>query len=174
MPMTDRTQTICWCILGPLFVLGAYQTGKTVLRLAKGNSFPGPAASRLPDERVPRRSPPAVGGAPFALFAAIRQVESAGNDYAVGDDGISRGPYQITRAYWHDACEHAGVDWEYDTYVWDPDRCEYLMMAYWDRYGARTDEERARCHNSGPKWRQKYRLTNGYWAKVKAAMLFDN
>ena len=40
-----------------------------------------------------------------ALLAAIRQVESHGNDKAVGDGGKAIGPYQVWRGYWQDAVE---------------------------------------------------------------------
>jgi len=100
------------------------------------------------------------------LFDAIREVESAGDDYAVGDGGASKGPYQIGRAYWSDS----GLPWDYDECVWSRRHCEAVMLAYWQRYGARTNEQRARCHNSGPRWREKYPLTDRYWLRVQEAM----
>ena len=106
---------------------------------------------------------PAPGG--WRLFAAIRQVESAGDDFAVGDDGCSRGPYQITRAYWTDA----RVPWPYDPYVWSARHCEVVMVRYWARYGARTDEQRARMHNGGPRGHRK-RCALRYWRAVKLAL----
>jgi hypothetical protein len=69
-----------------------------------------------------------------ALLAAIRQVESAGNDRAVGDGGKSRGPFQIQRAYWREAV--AGTDaagWDYDKHVWDPERAGYVVWLHWSR-----------------------------------------
>jgi len=108
------------------------------------------------------------------LYDAIRQVESAGNDCAVGDDGKSRGPYQITRAYWKDACEAAGESWDYDTHVWDRDRCEYLMYHYWKRYCPRAlatldFETLARVHNGGPDGARE-RCTLDYWKRVEARL----
>ena len=104
------------------------------------------------------------------LYDAIFAHESVCGTQLVGDGGKSLGPFHICRDYWRDACKHAGLDWSYDRWVMDRDRSEYLMHAYWSRYGAVTYEEMARCHNSGSKWRQKYHLTNDYWRKVQRAM----
>jgi len=104
-----------------------------------------------------------------ALFRAIAYVESKCDPRAVGDDGRSRGMYQIGRAYWQDACEYGGLDWEYDALVWSRPHCERIMLWYWKRYGARNDEERARLHNGGPNWRKKP-ATVDYWRRVKGAM----
>ena len=43
------------------------------------------------------------------LYHAIRMVESGGDDKAVGDGGMSKGPLQCSRAAWKDACEWGGV-----------------------------------------------------------------
>ncbi len=95
------------------------------------------------------------------LFYAIRQRESSHNDRAVGDNGKSRGPYQITKAYWADA----NVEWDYDTFVWSRFHSEQVMIAYWKRYGAQTDEQRARMHNGGPRGVQKASTLN-YWKSI--------
>ena len=112
----------------------------------------------------------ASAGEQRAYLDAIRMVESTGNDRAVGDGGRSCGPFQCGRAAWKDACEFGGVSWDYDCWVWDRARSERVFMWYTRRLGARAWEERARCWNSGPEWRKKYRLTNGYWRRVKAGM----
>jgi len=107
------------------------------------------------------------------LFDAIRQVESGGNDQAVGDGGTSRGPYQISRAYWEDACEQIGSYWDYNTYVWIDPVCEHIMNAYWLRYGATTDEERMALHVAGPtgiKKMKKSKQIQDYIKKVQAEM----
>ena len=106
------------------------------------------------------------------LFDAIRQVESGGGRRVLGDGGRSRGPYQIGRAYWQDACEYGGLRWRYDRWIWDARRCEYVMHLYWLRYGVTTDEQRARVHNGGPRGHRKPG-TRKYWARVQAAMKSD-
>ena len=45
------------------------------------------------------------------------------------------------------------------------------MARYWVRYGAVTDEARARTWNGGPSGMKKA-ATVGYWNKVKAALQF--
>ena len=40
------------------------------------------------------------------------------------------------------------------------------MLAYWTRYGAVTDEQRARIWNGGPRGMSKA-ATLPYWAKVQ-------
>lgn len=107
-----------------------------------------------------------------SLYDAIRQVESAGNNKAVGKDG-ELGPYQCGRAAWTDACEYEGLDWDYDTHVWDPDRCEYIMYLYWLRHKATTNEQRARIWNGGPRGMSKP-STLAYWRKVQEAMKENN
>lgn len=107
------------------------------------------------------------------LFVAMRHVESAGNDRAIGDGGRSKGPYQITRAYWSDACQFGGVRWNYDELVWSRSHSEQVMLWYWQRYGATTHEQRARMHNGGPRGHLKP-TTLPYWNKVQAAMKADH
>jgi hypothetical protein len=106
-----------------------------------------------------------------AIFNAIRQVESNGNDHAVGDDGRSKGPYQIQRQYWADG---GGKPRDYDRLVWCAPACEAVMLGYWQRYCpsalARGDfETLARVHNGGPA-RAKKRATLGYWQHCQQAM----
>lgn len=100
------------------------------------------------------------------LFDAIRQVESGGNDNAVGDGGRSIGPYQIQRAYWQDS--RVPGRWE-DCYR--RAYAERVMLAYWRRYcpaalEARDWERLARVHNGGPTGHRKA-ATAGYWKKVQ-------
>ncbi len=102
------------------------------------------------------------------LLAAIRQVESSGNDKAVGDGGKARGPYQIHRAYWQDACEYGGVKWSYEKHVTDRAKCEQVIRWYWLRYAPRNAsyETLAKIHNGGPRG-HKIEATKKYWRKVQ-------
>jgi hypothetical protein len=118
----------------------------------------------LSDQSVRPHHPPV---AMQSLFDAIRQVESQGNDRAVGDGNRSKGPYQCGRAAWEDG---GGDPARYDRLVWNRAATERVMLAYWQRYGAVTDEQKARCWNSGPKWRDRYPLTDDYWRRVQKVM----
>ncbi|MFW6125436.1 MAG: hypothetical protein ACOC46_04740 [Pirellulales bacterium] len=103
------------------------------------------------------------------LLDAIRAVETGGEPNpatAVGDGGRSRGPYQITRAYWADGCDHGGADWDYDELVGSRPHCERVMIWYWDRYGAATDRQRARMHAGGPRGHSR-QTTLPYWRRVR-------
>jgi hypothetical protein len=107
------------------------------------------------------------------LFRAIRAVETSGMaapDRAVGDQGRSIGPYQISRAYWVDS--GVGGEWT---------RCrshaysEAVMSAYWQRHcpdalRRRDLEVLARVHNGGPKGHTKPE-TGKYWRKVEKNLM---
>lgn len=115
----------------------------------------------------------ARSGPSAALYQAIEAVETGGNNpLAVGDNGRARGPYQIRRPYWLEACRTGGVVWDYDTLVWSREYCQKIMAWYWNRHGADTDEARARMHNGGPGWSTGARrpLTADYWARVRALL----
>lgn len=43
------------------------------------------------------------------------------------------------------------------------------MLAYWKRYGAVTDEQKARIWNGGPRGMSK-QSTAPYWTKVRKAL----
>jgi len=102
------------------------------------------------------------------LLDAIRQVETGGHPdpaNAVGDEGKSLGPYQISRAYWRDS----GVPGEYEQVRFRP-YAERVILSYWRRYCPNGNSEvRARVHNGGPKG-HKRDSTKAYWKKVQRAM----
>jgi hypothetical protein len=100
------------------------------------------------------------------LFAAIREIESHGNDYTVGDNGRSVGPYQCSLLAWLDG---GGVSWEYPGGAYNQKHTEAIMRGYWKRYGAVTDEQKARIWNGGPRGMRK-KATLAYWRKVQEAM----
>jgi hypothetical protein len=109
------------------------------------------------------------------LMDAVEQVESGGNCKAVGDGGKSKGPLQCGKLAWWDALDFAGIPrddsgWLYEKWVWDLPKSRQVFIWYTDRWGAETLEERARCWNSGPKWKSKYPKTDKYWKRVSAEM----
>lgn len=106
------------------------------------------------------------------LLDAIATVESSGNPEAIGDNGNALGMYQIWNVYWMDAVEHSpeiGGDYED---VFDPEYAESVVLAYWDRYGARCDytlEGLAKIHNGGPRGHMKD-VCAPYWEKVEKVL----
>ncbi len=111
------------------------------------------------------------------LLAAIRHVESAGNDQAVGDKGKALGPYQIWQSYWQDACEYgkvdSKVDWKYNkTNAFNEKKARQVLVWYWLRYTPSNPcsmEILARIHNGGPKGHKK-KATIKYWKRVRKAL----
>lgn len=106
-----------------------------------------------------------------ALLAAMRQVESHGNDHAVGDQGRSRGPYQIQRAYW---VEGGGRADRYGEDVVNPFACVRVILGYWRRHcphalAGGDLQGLARTHNGGPAGSRRT-ATQDYWRRVRAAM----
>ena len=105
------------------------------------------------------------------LLDAIRQVESNGDDAAVGDGGKAIGAYQIWYAYWkdaHDFDKTLGGSYK-DCY--DPEYARRVVIAYMTRYAPKnaTAQDLARIHNGGPKGYRKS-ATVKYWDKVKKEM----
>jgi len=131
-------------------------------------------ASRLPGDvsRLPaqtsalvRGGTVRVGAADRRLLDAIRQVESGGNDRAIGDCGKAHGPLQIHLGAWLDG---GGKAVDYPRLAYSVEASERIAINYWRRYGAVTDEARARTWNGGPNGMNKA-ATLPYWRKVQAA-----
>ena len=103
------------------------------------------------------------------LFRAIRVVETsavAKPQEAVGDNGRSIGPYQISHAYWKDS--GLAGKWRHCR---GRAYSEAVMLAYWKRHcpeSLRSGEAQvlARVHNGGPKG-QRRNATWAYWGKVR-------
>ena len=145
----------------------------------RSQATPTPAAANrmaaYPSDAPPRSAPSGFvdrgdAGRLRPLLDAIRQVESAGNDRAVGDAGRSIGPYQIGLAYWRDG---GGDPGRYLGDAWSAAACEVVMLTYWRRHcpaAMRTGdfETLARVHNGGPRGATKP-STLPYWRRVRAA-----
>lgn len=108
---------------------------------------------------------------PASFWAALHQVETSGRVGAiVGDNGLSLGPLQISRAYFADS--RVGGAYEQ---VADLPFAIKVASAYMKRYEpeawrAGNVEVLARLHNSGPGWRRKLSATDVYAAKVRRAL----
>ena len=104
------------------------------------------------------------------VLDAIRIVETGGEKdpaNAVGDNGRSIGPFQISRAYWRDAVEYdPSIGGTYADCK-DERYARRVVIAYLYRYCKRWDDQTvARIHNGGPKGHTKA-ATIKYWNKVK-------
>jgi len=108
-----------------------------------------------------------------ALINALIQIESNGNDDAVGDNGNAIGCLQIWRVYWIDAVERSDIGGSYKD-CYNRDYAKKIVDAYMKRYAKEAwtnpkkfnAEKCARIHNGGPKGYKK-KATLKYWAKVK-------
>ena len=100
------------------------------------------------------------------LFAAIRKVESNGQDLAVNAEEHAYGAYQCRKGAWLDG-GGMSEDWPQQAFV--RERVEIVMKTYWRRYGAVTDEQKARIWNGGPMGMKKL-ATKRYWRKIQEAM----
>jgi len=109
------------------------------------------------------------------LIPVLIQIESSGNDLAVGDGGKSIGCLQISAAYWADGCGYGGYHWDYPKGAYNRQKSikvttTYLAMAgkHYERVTGKkaTMEVLARCHNGGFSGYKKD-CTLKYWARVK-------
>ena len=116
-----------------------------------------------------------------AELDAIRKVETGGCFdplNAVGDGGLSIGPYQIMECYHADALQFDPTLPPYES-MKGPDSIsngERVMQAYSNRYTTKarlghepTFEDFARNHNGGPNGYKK-ESTTGYFEKVKKCL----
>ena len=108
---------------------------------------------------------------PESFWRALHQVESSGRrtGLILGDQGRSRGPLQIMRAY-HSDSRVAGPYERVD----DLDYSRRVVTAYLKRYArAAWDngdvDTLARVHNGGPRGAQKPQ-TRAYAERVRRAM----
>ena len=117
-----------------------------------------------------------------SLLDAIREVESGGDDCAIGDRNLlnkAYGPFQIRKPYYIDAVQFnrqltAGGRSFQD--VWGEGSAPYsqeVIMSYMGRYATEarlghppTNEDIARIHNGGPNG-FKNPSTEAYWGKVQ-------
>lgn len=108
------------------------------------------------------------------FLRAIRMVESSGRmNPPDGDQGRSIGPFQISKAYWLDACKQ-DPSLKRGSFQ-DCRKYEYakrVVAAYLTRYGLTALQRRdwktlARIHNGGGPQGAKINATLPYWEKVR-------
>ena len=115
---------------------------------------------------VPSCAPAITNAELDRLIPALIQVESGGNDSAVGDSGKAVGALQIWPIYVKDVNRIAGTHYTLnDRY----DRAKSIAMTriYLSHYGrGKTIEQVARIHNGGANGHKK-KETLKYWNKVR-------
>lgn len=112
----------------------------------------------------------------ISLIMILIQVESAGDDLAIGDNGLAYGCLQMHKSYVQDAAEYAGEDWVHED-AFDRETSIDIFIAYASRYATEerigrpvTVQDIARIHNGGPDgWKKS--STEKYWNKVKSIMI---
>jgi hypothetical protein len=109
------------------------------------------------------------------LILVLIMVESGGDNFAIGDNGLAYGCLQLHASYVQDAAEHAGKYWVHSD-AFDRETSIEIVVAYMDRYATSarlgrepTLEDLARIHNGGPNGYYK-ESTKAYWAKVKTEL----
>ncbi len=141
---------------------------------AAGSAEPGSERRTVaPSDAAPGTGEPTERDRPDLsdLLAAMRHVESRGDNRAVGDGGRSRGPYQISLPYWVDGGGRRSRYWRD---VWSPWASRRVILGYWRRYCPAALERGdlqtlARVHNGGPDGARE-RKTLRYWRRVREAM----
>ena len=154
-----KLKLVDWIFIAVIIVGSVFANAQNNARRGalRQGSPPTPPALRLVDlpAPVPAQIPPHD-----LLFAAIAMIENG------GDRDCCLGTYAITEDYWIDGTGFGGVDWDYETLVWSDWHCRQVMQWYWQRYGAKDDEDRARMHKGG--WSMQG--TDDYTARVQALM----
>jgi hypothetical protein len=152
--------------------------------------WPFPAVTPAPEVPVkPRETPPAATESPTPsptlpqapapagdekLIAALIQVESQGNDNAIGDRSLADHAYgclQIRKPVCDDVNRVYGKGIKAQDMLGNRALSIDTFRKYVGIYRCATDEEKARIWNGGPSAKRKgtamYAATTIYWGKVK-------
>lgn len=136
------------------------------------------------DAPRPSTPPPTPPLSLEPLIQALIEVESGGDDWAVGDRHLidkAYGPLQIRRPVCIDVNRKLGTQYRPQDMLGNRQLSITVFKAYMDIYctaerlgRAVTNEDRARVWNGGPTaWEpgnKMYKATNAYWDKVKALL----
>jgi hypothetical protein len=157
-----------------LLILG----GRCELSINSSVQDPNKIEKKEPDVKVTRTIE--LGD----FLKAISKVESNHDDKAIGDKGKSIGRYQISKAYWQDACDHNTVlgKKHNGNNKWEDCHQDYyatqIVLSYFDRYAPNHVKDKnwemlARLHNGGPSVlkakppKKIWDNTTIYWDKIK-------
>lgn len=172
-PCFDNTKTKFDTIFGPV-------TRKAVERYQVANHIAGPGNAGYgrcgPKTRAELNRNTAPGG---SLVDALIQVESGGNNYAIGDKHLTHRAYgclQIRKPVCIDVNKALGTSYEPQDMLGNRELSKILYNTYMELYATPgalgrpvTDQDRARIWNGGPTGYKKT-ATVGYWAKVQKAL----
>jgi hypothetical protein len=132
-------------------------------------------ASRRTEGPYPDRIYPSPAQGDEKLIAALIQVESEGDDNAIGDKHLADKAYgclQIRQPVCDDVNRVYGTSSKAQDMLNNRALSVQFARKYWTIY--KTDEEKTRCHNGGPSARLKgtkmYAATTAYWARVEAVL----
>jgi hypothetical protein len=143
---------------------------------------PAPVTAPVTAQDAPRETQapepaPAPAPAPHGdekLIAALIQVESQGNDNAIGDKNLADHAYgclQIRKPVCDDVNRVYGKGLKAQDMLGDRALSIDTFRKYVGIYRCATDEEKARIWNGGPSAKRKgtvmYAATTIYWGKVK-------
>lgn len=113
------------------------------------------------------------------LIDALIQVESGGDDNAIGDLNLEHKAYgclQIRKPYVDDVNERFGTNYKAEDCLGNRNLSIWIFQRYMERYATAkrlghvpTDEDVARIHNGGPNGYKKD-STKKYWEKVKVQL----
>lgn len=111
------------------------------------------------------------------LFLAIVAIESGGDPWAVGDQGRSVGPAQITAGVVSDCNRIAGTQYTLSDRN-NLQKSQEMFLIYTEHYGRKfgvpvSDETRARIWNKGPRG-HLMKSSIPYWNRVKAILEAGN
>jgi len=115
---------------------------------------------------VPRCCPAITPAELDRLIPALIQVESRGNDRAIGDSGKAVGALQLWPIMVEDVNRIAGTRYTLAD-RFDRRKSEEMVRIYLTHYARnKTIEQAARIHNGGPTGDRK-EATKKYWEKVR-------
>ena len=110
------------------------------------------------------------------LLDAIQKVETGGQRdpaHAIGDHGLALGWLQHHADHWQDARDADKTLPAWRVGATDLPTARRAAVAFWIRYRATSDREKALTHHYGPAGRvggKKWADPDGYWRKVQKAM----
>lgn len=177
-------QEACWDASVTMVPLYGPATAAAVLRYqTKHMIISTPAESSYGSFAGPKTMYMLNGEVGLDLASAIIQVESEGNDYAIGDKNLTDKAYgcmQIRQGVMDQVNAKLGTRYSPSDLLGNRSLSVLVFNTYWTIFPSLiTDEDKARAWNGGPYWKTEYgkpgydtytKALDTYWAKVQAVM----